>query len=94
MFNNIGNKVCGVAKFCGFLGLIAMIIGGLMLIFAIMDGEDFLLFTSPIVMASGLVCIISSWPLYAFGQITNDVREIKNKMNSAKISANELPNLD
>ena len=82
MFSNIGNKVCAVAKFCGYFGAICFLIGLGCTIFGFLDEEDLIIVGIP-AMFYGLLSIISSWPLYAFGQITSDIREIKENINKS-----------
>lgn len=77
LYSNIGNKVCTVAKVCGFIGVVCAAIGLVVTLFAIMDGEDWLLIIGPACMVLGIVSLISSWPLFAFGQITNDIHAMR-----------------
>ncbi|MDY3281525.1 hypothetical protein [Dysosmobacter sp.] len=79
MYSNIGNKLQGLAKVIGTIGLIFSVVFVVLLAFALLDGEDELLLISLPGVVVGLTTLVSSWPLYAFGQITNDVREMRNR---------------
>ena len=79
MYSNIGKKVCGIAKFCGVIGMIGIIAGVICFIVGIME-DDTLMIAGISVIVSGFACYIGSWPLYAFGQITTDVHEMKEKL--------------
>lgn len=93
LYKNIGNKVCKVAKLCGLIGVIGIIVGVILILVEIIDGGNYALIGT-LVGASGFALIISSWPLYAFGQITNDIREIKNNTAAGNSTvSNDLPEL-
>lgn len=77
LYSNIGNKVCIVAKVCGFIGVASFVIGLICLTIWFFAYEDALLVFGPILMLWGIVSLISSWPLYAFGQITNDIHAMR-----------------
>ena len=92
LYSNIGNKVCAVAKVVGAIGCVALVVGLIVLIF-LGSEEEFLIFGA-ISAVSGLVSVITSWPLYAFGQITNDIRAIKTNVSSqTKTDTSELPEI-
>lgn len=92
LYSNIGDKVCKVAKVCGFIGLACTVIGALCLAIWYFAYEDAMLIVGPVLMILGLACLIGSWPMYAFGQITNDVHAMR--MNApAKASAKQFSDL-
>lgn len=95
MYHNIGDKVCTLAKFCGLIGIIVAIAGVLCFCVAFETSEDVLFIVSPILIAVGIVCVIGSWPLYAFGQITNDVHEMRmnTSVNVSAMQFTDLPEL-
>ena len=78
-YSNIGNKVCKVAKVCGAIGIVCAIIGLICLIYGLCDNEMTVVICGASSAVLGIVSLISSWPLYAFGQITNDVHAIRSK---------------
>lgn len=77
LYSNIGNKVCIVAKISGFIGLICAAIGLFCLVFWFFAYDDEFLILGSILSILGVVSLISSWPLYAFGQITNDIHAMR-----------------
>lgn len=83
IYANVGEKLCKLAKFFGFVGIVVVIVGLAMLIWGVVDGEDALFFSGPAAIASGIGCIIGSWPLYAFGQITTDIQTMRNILQQA-----------
>ena len=86
-YSNVGNKIKILAQFGAILGIIVVIAG---IVVSIGESPE-----AGIALAvSGLFLILGSLPMYAFGQITEDVREIRNSTNgsSCKID-NDLPQL-
>jgi hypothetical protein len=77
MYENIGSKLQAVAKFLGVLGIISIVLGIACVIFGI-DYDEYLI-GGLLAAVTGIMSIISSWPLYAFGQITNDIAAIREK---------------
>jgi len=92
MYSNIGDKVCKAAKICGFIGIIAAVVGLVCLFVAIANSEDVLFIVGPALAVLGVACLIGSWPLYAFGQITNDVHAMRTNA-PAKTSAKQFSDL-
>ncbi len=84
MFNNIGNKLRGVAIFFAVVAVIALGAGVICLPFAIEDFE-ILIFALPCI-GGGVFMLIGAWPIYALGQVANDVRYIRDHfvLNSDK----------
>lgn len=95
LYTNIGDKVCTVARICGWLGLLCAVIGAAVLLFGVIDGEDALLVVGPVLMILGLTNLIASWPLYAFGQIANDVHAMRSDLSrrAAQTRFSDLPEL-
>ena len=94
LYTNVGDKLCTVAKVCGFIGVVAAAIGlGATFLGIVVD--DDLLYTGIPALVSGLLSLISSWPLYAFGQITNDIQEMKKNVSGKPTAkpASTLPEL-
>jgi hypothetical protein len=87
LFKNIGRSVQILAIICAVIGL-GGIIAGIILCFT----TDELI--GAIVIVAGAVLIITSLPIYAFGQITCDVREIKeNMLGATAVTFDDLPEL-
>ena len=74
-YKNIGKKLQSLAKFIGGLGLVCVALGIVCMLFGI-DDDEFLII-GLISAGSGFATLISSWPLYAFGQITDDIAAIR-----------------
>lgn len=79
---------------CGIIGVICAGIGFLALVIA---DEEALGFAA---IVSGLLALISSWPLYAFGQITDDIHAMRENAAApsspaaaAFVAVDELPEL-
>ncbi len=77
IFEDVGNKLCKVARICAVLDIIAVIISIPCILWALIDGEEELFFGSIILIAVAIIGIIGTFPLYAFGQITNDIHSVK-----------------
>ena len=77
MYDNIGGKIKGLAKGTFIVEAIAAIIFGIAML---ADGDEDLAIVGALTLICGpIVAWISSWVLYAFGQIVEDVRAIRNK---------------
>ncbi len=83
IFEDVGNKLCKVAKICAVLDIIAIIIGTLCLF-----GVDGFFSDSIILIAVAIIGIICTFPLYAFGQITNDIHSVKTNICDSPNSNN------
>ena len=68
MFNydNIGEKIKGLAKAFFFIGAIAAVFAG---IFLMSDSEDTVLWGLLMIIAGPIISWVSSWLLYGFGQL-------------------------
>ena len=89
LYSNVGKKIKMLALITGIIGMLAVIVG-LILLLVGCGGEDDLLIVGPIVAGSGLVLWVSTWPLYAFGQITEDVH---NGVGKGTSKPEKLPEL-
>lgn len=84
----IGKKIEMVAKVCAAIGVIEMIAS---LIYWMSDG--YYLYEA-LLWVPGVIVIISSWPLQGFGQMIDDIHEIKkNVTKDAYKVENDLPEL-
>ena len=74
MYYNVGKKIKVLAQICGWISLI----GGVIALFIGADFYGGLDEPGPwLFLLCGLVGFVSSWPLYGFGQLIDDVRTIK-----------------
>lgn len=86
-FNNVGKSVKILGIICWIIGVIGVIVG---VILCLYSDELWGIIT----IIAGASLIISALPIYAFGQITCDVREIKENMSGAMaVSFDDLPEL-
>ncbi len=89
MYSNIGGKIKLLAQIYGWL----VLIGGLLAFFILLGDYDFdEIFYVPLLALTGFA---SSWPLYGFGQLIDDVREMKEsrKGQPEEVKPDELPEI-
>ncbi|MDR1328063.1 MAG: SHOCT domain-containing protein [Oscillospiraceae bacterium] len=86
MYNNIGEKIKGLAKVIAWIGIIVSVIAGLILIVEGSDsyyGGGILISVGIVVVVVGtLVSWIASWFMYGFGELIEKTAEIAR--NTAK----------
>lgn len=88
MYKNVGKKIMVLAQACGWICLIG---GGIAAISFFGEDEPVAGWISLAVAAIGF---ISSWPLYGFGQMVDDVNAIRGQASGASAQpADELPEL-
>ena len=73
MFDNIGKKIMSLAKILVVLDIIGTVILAIILVDAFY--EEFL--GVLVALVSGTFSVITCWPLYAFGQLVDDVHAIR-----------------
>lgn len=95
MFDNVGEKLKGLAVFCFWVIIIATVI---CTFYFWIEWENFLL--GFIVGLGGFLVSLSSWFLYAFGQLVQDVNTLAqngslsgNSTIDNRPTFNDLPNL-
>ena len=81
-YENIGGKIKGLAKWTFIVGACCVIFAGISLLFRL-GFEDgwwalFIIFFGPIIPW------VSSWSLYAFGQLVEDTHKIRTQINDIK----------
>ena len=84
LYTNIGNKIMTMAKVLGILSMFCVFVG---LILWVADGSEGLL-----VLISGVASFLGTWPLYAFGQLVNDVHDT-GKTSGSEEEELELPDI-
>lgn len=89
-FANVGKKLMWVAVISAIVEFVAaFFVGFCMLFIDDMAGFGFLLMVfSPVVF---FIAAAMAWPLYAFGQITDDISAMRN--NAGETKNDELPEL-
>ena len=86
-FKDVGKSVQILGIACWIIGLIGTVVGSIL----ICDSDDIL---GIVTLIAGIALMLSALPIYAFGQITRDVREIKEKMNgNLAVTFDDLPEL-
>ena len=79
-YSDVGNKICALAKICGILGIVVGVVGAILcIVLALITGGGEFIALAPAVAVSGIAAVISSWPLYAFGQLVQDIHTIRYK---------------
>ena len=92
MYNDIGKKIKILAQ---VLGWILLIVGVIFALIYLTDSNSANDFIGGIGLVVGIVGFISSWFLYGFGQLVDDVRIIRNATKEAQKDtvSDELPEL-
>lgn len=80
MYRNVGGKIKTLAAIGGWIALIA----GIVLAFVI-GGAYENLWIGMIALVSGIVLYISTWTMYGFGQLVEDVSSLR-EMEEEKMS--------
>lgn len=72
MYENIGDKIKGLAKACGWI----LLLGGVVAFFIAGAGYGFDEFLPWLLLLGGLLGFVSSWPLYGFGELIERTQSI------------------
>lgn len=89
MYENIGSKLKDLAKYAFAIEAVVAVISG----FSLMTEHESLMPIGFLVMLVGaLVAWISSWMLYAFGQLVDDVHAIRQQKNTPAINDGQAGN--
>lgn len=82
LYQNIGSKIKIWAKWIFIIEALGSIITGLSMLIASTDGDDYLFFWSLVPLCVGpIVAFVSTWILYAFGELVEDTHAIRNHLN-------------
>lgn len=95
MYSNIGGKLRTLAGILGTIGILATGLGLLLVLISFGNGGGRALVTlvpGLVLGVIGLLEIVSTWPLYAFGQMVEDVHALRTG-NCEKQQSDELPDL-
>ena len=90
MYDNIGRKIMGLAKFLCIVGIILSIISGLSMIYIGAESytAEYLIYVGVVEIILGpIVAWISSFVLYGFGDLVDRVRNIEASAH-VKVSSN------
>lgn len=95
LHEDVGAKLCKLAKLVSIIGVLAMIVGVVLLPVMVANGEVGGLIGAICAIAGGFIFIVSSMFLYAFGQITDDVHSLTTQSGGGKtaVIVNDLPEL-
>jgi len=80
MYANIGKKIKGLTKCAFFVEALAAVLAGLFLLFC---GANFIILGLLLLICGPIVAWISSWILYAFGELVDKITE--NEKNTSEI---------
>ena len=96
MYDNIGEKIKGLAKVMFIVEAIAAVIGGIVLL-----GDEFLAIGLLTLFLGPVVAWISSWLLYGFGELIDNVcriaantRTLKNESTSFNTANNAVNKME
>ena len=89
MYDNIGKKIKGLAKWMFIVEAIAAAIAGLALMFT---DEELIIFGLLALLLGPIVAWVSSWLLYGFGELVDKVCDIESNMRGATNEALATPN--
>lgn len=90
MYNNIGGKICGLARFFAVIGIIASVIAGVVLMVNARYGGAIMSLIGLLVMALGsLVAWMASWCLYGFGELISKTDDINDGLSSGRVGLYE-----
>ena len=78
MYKNVGKKIMVLAQVFGWLTLVGGIITGIVLMADIDAG------IGAVVAGGSVVLFLASWFPYGFGQLVDDVHELKNNERNPK----------
>ncbi len=90
MYKNDGQKIMMLAQLCGWICLIGGTIAALIFWTDDSRGNNFI---GSIIFISGIVSFLSSWALYGFGQLVDDVNAMRNGKSAEVVPDDELPEL-
>jgi len=94
LYTDVGGKLMSFAKILGGVHLVLAALAFVFGFFTMFDDEElaFILMLSAVaIVVSG---VITSWFIYAFGQIVNDVHSMKVKLSTGKADSDlVLPKL-
>lgn len=87
MYSKVGKKIMTLAKVSGWMGFA----GGIILWLTFLANNAFIAWFGFFI---GIFSFITSWPLYGFGQLVDDVHAMRNQTSEPPIAQNdELPDL-
>ena len=94
LHKDVGVKLCKFAKLMSILGVLAIVVGIVLLPIMIANGEVGGLIAAVCCIVGGFLFIAGSMFLYAFGQITDDVHSLATQQGgNVSTVANDLPEL-
>ncbi len=88
LYENIGGKIKNWAKWIFIVEAIFAIITGVILILAGIEFELYILLGMLTLLFGPIVAWVSSWILYAFGELVEDIHELRYNVNTRTIEKN------
>lgn len=91
MYSEVGKKIMALAKVCGWIVLISC---ALIWLVILGNGDPYDNTLAWVALGVGVIYFISSWPLYGFGQLIDDVHAMRERSSEPVATPNdELPDL-
>lgn len=87
LYTNVGSKIMKLGKAIGYSNVIAAVITLAIAVVLLFDDEEVALILMISAVVAGAMGIFTSWFIYAFGQMVNDVHNIKLKSNNQSIDS-------
>ena len=87
MYNNIGKKIKNLAKFIAYGGITLSIIGGFVLFFVLINDyhtEDMAFIGLMVAVIGSILCWISGFFVYGFGELVDQSQAINKKLSISK----------
>lgn len=75
MYDNIGKKIKGLAKWTAIVEMISCFIAGIVMI---IEDDDLILIALPIILFGPIIAWVSSWLIYGFGELIDKTCDIEN----------------
>ena len=86
MYNNIGGKICGLARFFAVIGIITSVIAGIVLMSNARYGGAIMSIYGLLVMTIGsVIAWIASWCLYGFGELISKADDINDRLSCGRV---------
>lgn len=89
MYNKIGRKIMGIAKYIAVFGIIISIIVGILIPFIFGDNIFFIVIGLCVAGIGSLISHVNSLVLYAFGELVDNINDIHFKVCGKSSSSSD-----